>query len=118
MEKEETRAILTTVGQLRYIIGAMVLLVIVLGSLSGSQQVDSILLNCFGLPTLAITGFVILFLALILVLSIAGYLIAGIIWIVILPYHLLDQVVERVRLQSTLIFVGLILGTLGILLTG
>jgi hypothetical protein len=50
MEKEETRATLTTVVQLRNIIVAMALLVIVIGALSGNQQIDSILLNCLGPP--------------------------------------------------------------------
>jgi hypothetical protein len=118
MEKDETRAILTTVVKLRNIIVAMVLLAIVVGALSGSQQIDSSILNYFGPPILALVGFVLLFLGLILFLTLASYLTAGIAWIVLLPYNLLDRFVERARLQSTLVLVGLILSTVGILLTG
>jgi hypothetical protein len=118
LEKDETHSILTIAGYLRNIIVAMVLLVIVIGALAGSQQIDTSVLNCFGPPMLMLIGFVLLFLGLILFLTLAGYLMAAIAWIVILPYHLLDRFVERARLQSTLVVIGLILGTLGILLTG
>jgi hypothetical protein len=117
MDKEETRALHRGVVYLRNIFAAMMLLVLVIGALSGDQQLDSSLLNCFVPPVLVIAGFVI-FIFLILVLSLASYLLAGIAWIVILPYHLLDRFAERARLQSTLVVVGLILGSLGILLTG
>lgn len=117
MGKDETQAMWRFVGQLRYIVAAMILLLIVVGALSGNQQTDSSLLNCLVLPILVIIGFVI-FIVLILILSLASYLMAGVAWIIVLPYDLLDGIVERARLQSTLVFGGLIVGTVGIMLTG
>jgi hypothetical protein len=107
MEKEEIRAIHTAVVQLRNIMVAVMLLVFVIAALSGNEQIDDSLLTCLVPPMLVIAGFVV-FIILILFLTLAGYLIAGIAWIVILPYHLLDRFVERARLQSTLVVVGLI----------
>ena len=117
LNKDETLAIHASVVQLRNIIVAAMLLVFLIGALSGDEQIEDNLFKCFIPPMLVIIGFVI-FIFLLLFLTLAGYLIAGITWIVTLPYYLLDRFVEQARLQSTLVFVGLIVGTVGILLTG
>lgn len=41
---------------------------------------------------------------------------SGLLWTILLPYNLLDRIVERARLQSTILLAGLVLNAIGLLL--